>query len=53
MTYILIMITLNSSGSSITSQSVRFSSQNLCLQAMSKVIDLEYQFKVKAVCVQE
>lgn len=53
MTYILIMIILDTRGSAITSQSVRFASQNLCLQAMSKVIDLENHFKVRAVCVQE
>ncbi len=39
--FILLVIILNSSGSSITSQTVTFSSESDCLQAISKVIDLE------------
>jgi hypothetical protein len=39
--FILLVIILNSSGSSITSQTVTFSSESNCLQAISKVIDLE------------
>lgn len=53
MSYILIMIVLNSSGSSIGTHSVKFLTNNACLQAMQKVIGLEKHFTVKAVCVQE
>lgn len=53
MSYILIMIVLNSSGSSIGTHSVKFLTNNACLQAMQKVVGLEKHFTVKAVCVQE
>lgn len=51
MSYILIMIVLNSSG--IGTHSVKFLTNNACLQAMQKVVGLEKHFTVKAVCVQE
>lgn len=53
MTYILIMIVLNNSGSSIATQSIRFNSNSSCLQAIQKLIDMERGFKVKATCITE
>lgn len=53
MSYILVMIILNSTGSSVASHSVKFSSQSACLKAMSRVIDMEKHFTVKAICVEE
>lgn len=53
MNFILIMIVLNSSGSSIDTHSIKFLSNNACLQAIQKVVSLERGFTVKATCVQE
>jgi hypothetical protein len=53
MNFYLILIILNSSGSSITSQTVKFYSQTACLKAMQKVVETEKRFTVRAVCVQE
>lgn len=53
MTYILIIIALNSSGSAITTQSIKFESNISCLQAMQKLVDMEGHFKIKATCVKE
>jgi hypothetical protein len=49
----LIIIALTSSGSAITTQSIKFESNLSCLQAMQKLIDMEGSFKIKAVCVKE
>jgi hypothetical protein len=53
MNYILVMIIINSAGSSVTSQSIKFYSQAACLKAMSRVVDMEKHFTVKAICVEE
>lgn len=54
MNFILIMIVLNSSGTTpVAAQHIKFSSHNACLQAMQKLIGLEKNFTVKATCVQE
>lgn len=51
MSYILIMVILNSSGSSITTQNIKFQSNAACLEAIGKLINMERNFTVKAVCV--
>lgn len=51
MSYILIMIIMNSSGSSITSQNIEFQSNSACLEAIQKVVSMEKWFTVKATCV--
>jgi len=54
MSYVLIMILLNSSGvEPKATQHIKFSSQQACLQALQKLVDLEKNFTVKAVCVPE
>ena len=54
MTYILIMILLDSSGiTPVATQHIKFESHTSCLQAMQKLVDMERNFKIKAACVKE
>jgi hypothetical protein len=39
--YMLLLIILNSSGHSVTSQTIQFPDQPSCLKAMSETIDME------------
>jgi hypothetical protein len=49
---ILILVILNSSGSSITTNSINFSSESACLKAINKIIDMESRgITIKARCV--
>lgn len=52
MSYILIMILLDSSGiTPVATQNIKFQSNAACLEALGKLINMERNFKVKAVCV--
>lgn len=50
--YMLLLVILNSSGSSVTSQAIKFDDQPLCLKAMSEVLDMEKNVgKIRARCL--
>jgi hypothetical protein len=51
MSYILIMIVMNSAGSSIATQSIGFQTSTSCLQAVQKLVEMEPKFKITATCV--
>jgi hypothetical protein len=55
MNYILFLIVLNSSGHGINSSNAVFSSEINCMQAISKLIDMEKKFgvRVQATCVKQ
>lgn len=50
---IMIVINVGLSVEVISTQHIRFSSNNACLRAMQKLVDMEKEFKVKAICVSE
>jgi len=51
--FILFLIVLNSSGSSVSSSNARFESEISCLKAIEKLLTMEKQFgiRVQARCV--
>lgn len=53
--FVLLVIVLNSSGSSVTSQSIIFDNEVRCLEAISKVLELEKgrSVTVKARCLKQ
>ena len=52
--YILILLlSVNGSSTAISSLSQEFESEAGCLKAISKVMDFEPKFKVRAVCVKK
>lgn len=51
--FILILIVMNSAGSSISSNKIRFSNESTCLKAINKLVQLEKGFVVKATCVKD
>jgi hypothetical protein len=52
--YLLFLIVMNSSGSSIATSTSKFNSESRCLQAIPKVLDMENHIvKIKARCVKE
>lgn len=53
--FILFLIVLNSSQSSISSSNVKFSNEMACLKAISKLLEMEKKFgvHVQARCVKD
>lgn len=52
MSYILIMVLLNSGGTTpVATQHIKFQSNAACLEAIGKLINMERNFKVRATCV--
>jgi hypothetical protein len=51
MTYILLLIIMNSSGSSVAAHSVEFSSSATCLKALGDLVESEKYHRVTGRCV--
>ena len=53
--FILFLVVLNSSGSSISSSNATFSSEVNCIRAIGDILDMEKKFgvKVQARCVKK
>jgi|LakMenEpi03Aug12_release.lakeMendotaPanAssembly.Ray.scaffolds.fasta_scaffold123535_2 hypothetical protein len=54
MEYLLYLIVINSLGTSISTNVSTFNSESTCLQAISKLIDMEKNgIKIKARCIRK
>ena len=53
--YILLLVILNSSGSSVTTTSIKFNSETNCLMAINEILKLEdrNKLRVQARCLKE
>jgi len=53
--YLLFLVILNSSGSSISTNVSKFNSESNCLQAIAKILEMENKnrIKIQARCVRE
>jgi hypothetical protein len=53
--YLLFLIVLNSSGSSVSTNASKFNSESNCLQAISKILEMESRngVRIQARCVKE